>query len=464
MALSTLFNGLQALVPSLARFRTRDGKNAAPYRGDQRLAMYSRYMRAYEGLAVRGIVTVQSSVEAKRVKFNFCRPIVNMSAAWFAGSPVTWVIGNDPNGEISEAADAIWHRSGSENELLQTAILAGIYGDAVGIAEHDDATGQSRIRFVDPSLCQPFFLSHDLSVVARLGIAYDVIMGTSEQCTYTEDWQQDGMTAYVGEQDKGTKYSYAKFGGKMPVVWIPNQPQKGRAFGRSDLDGIVELVEEYDQLAAKQIRIVDYYAAPSIVFKGVQRSDLQRDANTVFYLPSENSDAFFLEWQGSAPDVQAMLNLIRQTISEVSEVPAIAFGQIDSGFASASGVSLKVLYGPLEAKTRRKRAAWGPSLERLMQFALRAEGYDLSLEDIRLEWGQSTPQDGLAQAQELAIEKSLGASTQAVLAKRGYSREQIEEMQAESEAAKVLAPGGPENPDKSPEEESETTQEVTKPQ
>ncbi len=112
----------------------------------------------------------------------------------------------------------------------------------------------------------------------------------------------------------------------LPAVWIRNSAIKGLPYGISDIDPILELVEEsHDHLASKQTRIVDYYASPNVVFEGLQKPTVQAEKGigTVFYLPA-GGKGYFLEWNGNTPDVRSPT--IRNGISEISQVPAIAFG------------------------------------------------------------------------------------------------------------------------------------------
>lgn len=360
----------------------------------ERLAQYNRYLRSYQGYSVRGALNTNVVRDWKRVKFNFIQPVVNLSAGWFAAKALDWAIDDDP--EATKAAYDIWDRSGSEGALLENAILCGIYGDVVGLATQDDQE-RPRIEFVDPSICTPEFDGSDYSNLIGLEIAYEASLpggpgGQGGQVvTRREMYGPQGMEAYLDTQLVDSR-AYEE----LPACWIRNSGIKGLPYGLSDVEPILDLVEEYDHVASKQTRIIDYYATPNIVFTKVLKgaAAFEKGVGTIFYLP-EGATASFLEWSGDGPNVEEQLTRIRNGIAEISQVPAVAFGQADSGHSSISGVAIKILYGPLINKTKRKQASWGPSLQFLMWQCLKAAGYKaLPLEAVNVNFPDATPADG----------------------------------------------------------------------
>jgi hypothetical protein len=386
----------------------------------ERLAQYARYLRAYQGYSVRGVLNTNVVTEWKRVKFNFIQPVVNLSAGWFAAKPIDWSVDGSP--EATREAYAIWDRSGSDNALLESAILCGIYGDIVGLATQD-ARGKPVIEFVDPSICRPTFDGCDYSRLTALETAYETRDLRGEVVVRREMWGEAGMEAYEGDVlQSRTAYD------QMPAAWIRNSGIKGLPFGISDVEPVLDLVDEYDHLASKQTRIVDYYASPNIVFSGIQKgvTQTEKSVGTVFYLPAE-AKAYFLEWAGKTPDVESQLTRMRNAIAEVSQVPAVAFGSVDTGLTNLSGVAIKILYGPLLNKTHRKQASWGPALEYLMQRCLAAAGYSVEREQVNVRFPNATPVDGQA-----AIAESSGKIASRLSSRRReMQNEGIEDPDAE---------------------------------
>ncbi|HEY3281408.1 MAG TPA: phage portal protein [Armatimonadota bacterium] len=368
--------------------RRQSGSLEFQQQDTRRKAGYARCLRAYQGYSVRGTLGSSVPTETKRVAFNFSRPIANLGAAFLCGGALGWEVDDDE--AATATAEGIWDRSGSDRAMLEHALTAGIYGDAVLLATQG-ADGQPRVECIDPSLCLPTFDGADYSKLIGLEIAYEVTDRQGERILHREIYDETSLTVYDGDtEDTSRSLTYDV----LPAAWVRNLSVPGSAYGLSDLDGILDLVEQYDHLCGKQTQIIDYYAGPTIVIQGVQKSDeIKKDMRTVLWLPGENADAHFLEWSGNVPAVEEQLTRIRNAIAEVSQVPAVAFGQADSGLSQISGVALRILYGPLLAKTAMKQANWGPALERVMWRALVTAGHDVPLEAVNVRWPCAVPED-----------------------------------------------------------------------
>lgn len=390
-----------------------------------RFRRYARFLRAYEGYRTPGGLNpsrsnAETALQMARLRFNFNRPIVELGASFLVGDAVTWKIDPDGKGdqaearaqEIADKAFDIWDRSGSDRAILQAARSGGIYGDMVALATLD-AEGQPRIEFVSPDLCTPKFRGNDAQKLERLTIAWTEEDEREQRTNHREEITADGREKFVN--DVPVPEESAQFDGRIPAAWIRNLSLKGQSYGISDLDGVVDLVEAYDHVMTKRERIIDYYAAPTIVFEGLRKGDLEKDTNTVLYLPASTGTgggkrAYFLEWAGAPPDIELQLDRIRNDIAEVSQVPAVAFGRQDSGLSTISGVALRILYGPLLAKTDAKRASWGPELEYVMWLCLRKAGYpELRLEQVNIQWPDPVPvnEKELAETEKTLVDAGL---------------------------------------------------------
>lgn len=217
---------------------------------------------------------------------------------------------------------------------------------------------------------------------------------------------------------------------------------KGDMFGESDLKPIAELVEQYDHLMEKQSRIIDYYASPNLMVKGVSKSQIEisKGERTMFFLP-ENGDIKFIEWTGAPQGIEEHIKMVREAISEISETPQIAFGKTETGMSNVSGIDLKILYGPLVSKTERKRQkSWGPQLERAMQIALLAENIEVELDKLSINWMSPLPENEVEEWQIGAEKAAMGVSKKQVMRENGYTEDEIEKFAEEkSEEADIMA-------------------------
>lgn len=395
---------LSTILPFLRRFERRTNGLGVSYQNDgDRLGQYQRYLRAYQGYSIRAPIGATTPLSEKRLKFNLNRPIVNLGTTFLAGKPLTWKVGKDA--EATEKAKQIWDRSGCERAFMEAARACAIYGDMVAIAT-SDGEGKARIEFVNPDICNPTFDGSDFSRLVELQIAWEEEDRFGRVTRKMEFYDDSGRTVFVdGEEDVKQRRQLDR----IPASWVRNLSLKGHPYGISDLDGLTELNEEYDHVASKRTRIIDYYAGPTIVFPGMKSADLEKDIRTTLFTPTAENKPYFLEWSGDQPDVEKHLDRIRNAIAEVSQVPAVAFGQQDTGGSSLSGVALRILFGPLTAKTHDKQASWGPRLEYLMWLCLRQEGIAAELDDVSVIFPDPVPVDEKAQLEEaqLAVQEGL---------------------------------------------------------
>jgi hypothetical protein len=412
------------------------------YARTDRIAQYARFKRIYDGTLIReGQGKIQ---EVKRLVFNYAQPIANVSASFLAGKPLSFEHsgGQTLDDAMTQEMAAIWQRSGGGNKFLQAALLAGVQGDcALKIELVPGSSNAYRLRWLDASICFPEFDPHDCERLTGFVIAYEVQLPQGGTQAYIEVWRDGVVTTDIdGERITTESYDESRWGGGPPFVWIPNQSLLSETYGRSDLRCLVDLIERFDHTASKQDQIIDYYAKPSIVFKGVQKpasSSFDSRIGTAYFL-ADQADAYFLEWKGNAPAVGEDLERLRDAISEVSETPRIAFGKLDGGLSQLSGVALKVLYAPLIGKTLRKQTTYGPGLQRAMHIALAAQGMPVEPSALCVNWPDPLPGNTLEALQALQIKAGLGVSREQILREMDYTPEEI--AQNEAEASRFPSP------------------------
>lgn len=387
------------------------GSSVASELNQDRLRKYRRWMDAYKGykapqLSSASLTASEQAVASSKLRFNFNKPIIELGAAFLAGGALKWKIDPQAEGDeaskaaqkIQDAAFKIWDRSGSDTTAIEAARICCIYGDIAGMATQD-AQGRPRIEFVNPDRCTPQFQGSDAQKLVLLQISWEEEVA-GKRVTVMETISPEGREV-MRDGEKDAEQSIPG-NGFIPAAWIRNHSLMGESFGISDLDGgVVELSEAYAWLMEKRERIIEYHADPHLAFKGARSGDLDMSTPSVLYIPTDG-DAFYLARDGDAPDIEAQRESVRNDLSEVSMVPAVAFGRQDSGLSAISGVALRILYGPLVTKTNAKRASWGPALEYLMWLCLRAEGHEVPLESVNVRWPDPVP---VNEAEQIAGEK-----------------------------------------------------------
>lgn len=387
-----------------------------------RIGRYAQNLRLYQGYLDQVAVESAAIAQARRLKHNLLRPIADLAADWTVGPELGWqVVGdNDADTErLTQAAVDIWDRSGGLSAFAQAAQTASVYGDLAVVARSSESG--ARLSFPDPSVCLPVFNAHDCSVLDGLTISYKLRGG---------DWHREEIEGAF-------------------AAWCPNRALLGQPIGEGEFESVVELVAEYDHVRTKKTRIIDYYAKPTPVLEGVRGAENFGDLNTVLMLPA-GAKAYFLEWSGSQPDVEEHLSAMRWSICAVSQTPPIAFAEVDKTFSGSSGVALKVMFGPLESKTARRRNLWGPKLARAMAAALALDGFDVDPRQVAVQWRDATPGDESEQLDNVETLGRIGLSRAMRLRKLGYDEREIsdnetqlaeERTQAAEQSARIFSRG-----------------------
>jgi hypothetical protein len=371
---------------------------------EDRHVKYARYLRTYQGYAVRGDLGGNAVTGTKRIRFNFCRPVVNLASAFLAAKPLNWEIKDNPEAEAE--AYRIWDRSVEENSFYEAAKTASILGDLVVVVAQD-ADGEPILEFVDPSICYPRFSGKNANRLEELEIRFEEERRDERRIRYTERYLPDRAEFYEDDTLVDT-IPYRS----LPAAWIRNQPVIGQSFGMSDLDGVVELTQLYDHLTSKQAQIVDLNAAPIPVISGMKyTAEVEKNLKSVWFLEDSAAKAFYLEHNARPEALESILARIVSDLHKLTQIPPIAFGQMDTGVSQISGVAMSIIYGPLLAKTNEKRGPMAAGLERGMAIALQAKGFTVHKSQIKAMWQDPLPKDVLAAIQAESLMVSGGLSS-----------------------------------------------------
>jgi len=407
------------------------GRTAQSGREENRVARYARFARLFDGWLVRENTSLQT--QAKRLCYNFFRPVVTVSATWLAGQPLAFEVESGSETEAQYLSD-LWQRSGSDAAFLKSAYQASIYGDACLKIESGEQG--AALKWLDPSICFPEFDPHDHTRLVAMVVAYKTQLATGGDVEYRADYRNGRVTVRIDDAVTVEEtYDDAALGGP-PFVWIPNDHVVGSCFGRSDIEPIVQLVERYEHTALAHFNVLDYHGSPNLAVFGSakpQQETTEKGVKTTFWFTSPDGRIEMVGWKGSFPAYGDELERLRDAIAEVSEVPRVAFGQFD-GSSALSGVALRILYGPIVAKTDRKRAIWGPALERAVWMASSIDGFAFDPDRIHAVWQDPMPGDELAALEALEAKGRLGVSRSQILKELEYSPEEIAAMTAERDA------------------------------
>lgn len=405
--------------------------SGAGLRDAERWRRYRRFQDWYDGQH-----WAASAARAGRsgLTLNYARAIVDKGVAYLLGRGLGFAVlpsdESDPRArEQAHRAEQIIYEVYWDNDLdavdLQVATNSAVLGDGIYKVVYDPLERRIRVMNVDPFTFSAAWAGDDPSRLARVHVAYALERAEAERLyghgtsgavtdagsmplgrfgggptiSVVETWTEGNFRVQVGTavvREGANPYGF------IPFVHVPNVQPPNQLWGRSDLDGLIEINRELNERMSDQADVIRYHADPPVVFRGVtEHTDLAVGPGTVWDIPVD-ADVKLLEWQGQAVAVQEHIERVLRTLFEVSETPRSAFG--DSG-RLLSGVALEMELRPIIQKTLRRRAFWTRALRQRNALVLRlaeqfgvggAQPGDFSPYRTKVVWPPMVPSDDTA--------------------------------------------------------------------
>lgn len=208
--------------------------------------------------------------------------------------------------------------------------------------------------------------------------------------------------------------------GAIPVVHIKNKPSSEGYYGVSDAKDILKLNKVYNEVAQEMKVIVDYHTAPVTIVTGATVKNLQRQVGNVWSgLPPE-ANVFNLSNEADISGIVEYMNLLKNGMHEISDVPENVLGKIQS-ISGTSAAALKLTYQPLVQQANLKSLTYGEGIVEINELILahynkygRKDSIysslpDFDSSDFRIEpvFTYGFPNDKMVQLQEFQMEQQL---------------------------------------------------------
>ena len=241
-----------------------------------------------------------------RISANFARYIVDTSAGFFVGIPVT-VHAEDPAADeyIQEVND----RSYIDDVNLELAKMTSIYGTANEMYYLDEKA-QIRIAAISPL---ESFMVYDDSIVSRpmFFIRYYKNSKNVEEGSFS-----DSEIVQYFKYDAGYRYTDAPithgFDGVPAVEYVENTERMGL------LQNVLPLINAYNKALSEKANDVDYFsdAYLKVIGAKVERDDLKfiRDNRLISFEGAEHPDVGFLERPSADGTQENLFNRLEQLI------------------------------------------------------------------------------------------------------------------------------------------------------
>lgn len=257
-------------------------------RDSERFRRYRQFQDWYDGQhwSASGGRAGRSSLT-----LNYARAIVDKGVAYLLGRGLGFAVipaeeANPESVERARQAERLLYDVYWDNDLdavdLQVATNAGVLGDGVYKVFYDQAERRIRIVNVDPFTFHVRWAGDDPSRLLRVDVAYALERGEAREryqiaaggpsVSVVETWTAESFRVQAGTTEvRSSSNPY----GFIPFVHVPNMQPPNQFWGRSDLDGLIEINRELNERMSDQADVIRYHADPPVIFRGVnEHSDL----------------------------------------------------------------------------------------------------------------------------------------------------------------------------------------------
>jgi SPP1 family phage portal protein len=343
-----------------------------------------------------------------RLVTNHAKYIVDMTAAYLIGSPVSYADTDQPDA-ITHLLEA-YRRCDIDSIDAELAKQAAIYGRATELL-YLDIRGRPRSAALDP---RHAFVIYDDTVAHQplLGIHRALRRDAQGRAAGTLITVYSADTIYRFTDDRSRLAPLAPpephaFGGVPLVEFWNNEDERG------DFAQVLPLIDAYNLLMSDRLNDKQQFVEAVLMISGASLGDTAADCDQtlrrirdqrVLEMPAVGASAQYLSRQLDEHQSQILADAITRDIHKIAMVPALT----DDHFAgTASGVALRYKLLGLEQLTKTKERWFREGLRsrmRLCAAALRALGAPpLDPETVRMTFSRGLPVNDLEQARMVSL-------------------------------------------------------------
>ena len=349
---------------------------------------------------------------------------------------VSFLFGQDVGFEISETEetaaeewlDACWQANRKTTLLQKLALNGGVTGHA--FVKIVPTQPYPRLVVLDPSTVTVRWEPDDIETVVSYRIQYPAIdPQTGKPVAIRQMIERDGQGWRVTDQvSQANSVAWTTTSEAIwphpwpPIIDCQNLPAPNEYWGISDLeDDVLQLNHSINFVLSNLARIIRYHAHPKTWGKGFTANQLSIAVDETIVLPSPDAELNNLEMVNDLSSSIALYERLREALHEVTRVPEVATGKLDSAGA-LSGVALNILYQPLLEKTETKRRTYGDLLAELNRRLLALGGFGQDNYTV-LHWPELLPGDPKAEAETALLQQQIGVSQDTLLERLGFDPE-----------------------------------------
>jgi len=311
----------------------------------------------------------------KKAVFNFCKTIVDKGCTWFLAKG--WKVkAREGNEEIAKICNDVWDENDRSNLTLNLLQFGSVTGDGYLYVTLDAGTQDApkpredwkvKIQVLDPESVFPVWSSENPGEMDAVVITFEMFRGRDKFIrsifiakNYFQVWEN--------EQLLGT---YDNLLGEIPVVHFSNFPLAYSNYGKSDIEDVIPINEEYNSVANSIKRTINYHAEPTTLIFGAKASTLERGANKVWSGLPTDAKVQNLQLDTDMEGTYRYLEQLEGLIYKLGETPKIAFDSHEVAVSNTSGLTMQMMFQPLIEKTRRRRETYTPGFKSVNRLILK---------------------------------------------------------------------------------------------
>jgi len=217
-----------------------------------------------------------------------------------------------------------------------------------------------------------------------------------------------------------------------PIVHTKNLPNAGSQYGRSDIEDILGLQDDYNQAFSNVNKILWFHGHPHLWTNGKVGSLVDWSTEKILELKGDgitkDPSMQSLELQGDLAASRDFINDLRRDLMDVSRTTDVETIKDKAGALTNFG--LRVLFKDELAKTKTKQLLYGEFLCEINRRLMLLAG--MSGDEGEVQWGESLPENENEETAALKSDLDMGiVSRQTVAMRRGYDWEIEKERMSE---------------------------------
>ncbi|HLM54736.1 MAG TPA: phage portal protein [Pyrinomonadaceae bacterium] len=394
----------------------------------------ARAFNFYNGLAPAQL-KIKSGEPDDNVHVNYSEVIVDKGVGFLFGESLVIGVGTDEDTTGEEYLETVWPQAQRDEEFQEMAEDGAKCGDAY-LKISIEPSGRARVTVGDPLLFRVETDEHDVSRVVAFHCTYQLRDGAGRPYLFRETTSRadDGLTWLIEEShsyDNGK--TWARVGDGViwnfpfpPIFHCKNLPNPKSVYGRPDLTEpvlkIISYISRLDSMCGKIVRI---HSSPKPYAKNLKKQDLEWGTDGMLFLKptggaggtSVEAEIGLLEMKQDISTALSLRKVLREGLAEMTGVPEVASGKVEN-IGQLSGLALRILYGPLISKTKKKQLRYGRMIKECVQ-ALLVIG-NIKGKKVKLNWPDPLPGDQKEKVEVAEGKKRLGVSEATLQKELGY--------------------------------------------